>query len=166
MTRTLVIGLGNPILSDDGAGIYAARMVKAALPSHAEVDIVELSVGGLALMEAMIGYCRVILIDALQLPESVPGRVVLFDAGDLPQTLNTASTHDADLPTALEVGKRLGVPLPAEEDIQIVGIQPYDVLTFSEKPTPYVAAALPCAAMVVLHLLGYVSLENLEDFSP
>jgi hydrogenase maturation protease len=161
MTRTLVIGLGNPILSDDGAGIYVARMVKAALPPYTKVEVIELSVGGLALMEAMIGYYQVILIDALRLPGVEAGKVFLFHAGDLPPTLNTTGTHDVDLPTALEVGKRLGVPLPAEKDIRVVGIQAYDVLTFSESPTPYVAAALREASELVLNLLGYKPSEDL-----
>lgn len=63
--KTLVIGLGNPILTDDGVGIYAAQAVREALPINSKVAVKELSVGGLALMEAMVGYNYVILIDAL-----------------------------------------------------------------------------------------------------
>jgi|YNPNPStandDraft_1061719.scaffolds.fasta_scaffold44199_3 hydrogenase maturation protease len=153
--KTLVIGLGNPALTDDGAGIYAAQAVRKALPTEADVDVIELSVGGLALMEAMSGYRRVILLDALWAPEDQVGQVVQFDAGCLPATLNTASTHDVDLPTALHVGRRLGVPLPLDEDIHIVAITAHEVLTFGEKPTPPVNAAVPEAAARVLALLGY-----------
>jgi hydrogenase maturation protease len=153
--KTLVIGLGNPVLTDDGVGIYAARAVRKALPRGANVDVIELSVGGLALMEAMSGYDRVILLDALWTPADQAGQVVQFDAGHLPVTLNTASTHDADLPTALRVGRRLGIPLPCNEDIQIVAVTAHEVLTFGEKPTPAVAAAIPEAATRVLALLGY-----------
>jgi hydrogenase maturation protease len=153
--KTLVIGLGNPILTDDGVGIYAARMVRKALPTDTEVDVIEVSVGGLTLMEAMVGYERVILIDALWMPGEQVGEVMCFNAGDLPDTLNTASAHDVDLPTALQVGKRLGAPLPNREDIHIVAVQIQDVLTFGESPTPPVVAAIPEAATQVLALLGY-----------
>lgn len=153
--KTLVIGLGNPVLTDDGVGIYAAQAVREALPPEANVDVIELAVGGLALMEAMSGYERVVLIDALWAPEHQAGQVIQFDAGHLPATLNTASTHDADLPTALRVGRRLGVPLPLDEDIQIVAVTAHEVLTFGERPTPVVAAAIPDAVNKVLGLLGY-----------
>jgi hydrogenase maturation protease len=163
--KTLVIGLGNPILKDDGVGIYTARVVRAVLPPAAEVDVVELAVGGLALMEAMIGYERAILIDALwTMPGEHAGEIVEFDAGDLPETLNTRSAHDADLPTALRTGRRLGAQLPAQKNIQIVAIRAEDVLTFGETPNPHVAAAIPEAAFRVLTRLGYPPEEPLPPY--
>ncbi len=152
--NTLIIGLGNPILTDDGVGIYAARMLERTLPAEADVDIAELAVGGLSLMEAMVGYERVILLDAMWAPEGEVGTVVEFDAGHLSETLNSASAHDADLPTALRVGRSLGAPLPADERIQIVAVQAQEVLTFGDVPTPPVAAALPEVVMAVHRLLG------------
>ena len=76
--KTLVIGLGNPILTDDGAGIYTARAVQNALPDGTDVDVIEVSVGGLTLMEAMIGYEHVILIDTLWSPSERAGDVHVF----------------------------------------------------------------------------------------
>jgi len=153
--KTLLIGLGNPILTDDGAGVLAARVVREALPPGSGIDVIEAAVGGIALMEAMIGYQRVLLIDALWAPERAAGEVIVFDAGALPGTLNMASTHDADLPTALRVGRALAADLPTDEHIQIIAITAQDVLTFSEQPTPQVAAAIPRAAAAALALLGH-----------
>ncbi len=153
--KTLVIGLGNPILRDDGVGIHTAHAVRSALPPEACVDVIEASVGGLALMEAMIGYERVVIVDALWASQEETGRVFEFDVRSLPQTLNTASAHDVDLPTALRVGRRLGAALPSDENIWIVAVTAHDVLTFDEKPTPSVAAAIPEATQRVLRLLGY-----------
>ncbi|MBN1121936.1 MAG: hydrogenase maturation protease [Anaerolineae bacterium] len=164
--KTLIIGLGNPILTDDGAGIYAARMVERVLPKNAEVDIVELAVGGLELMETMIGYERVIIIDALWAPNGESGQVVRFNAGDLPDTMNSASAHDADLPLALCVGREIGVALPVDENIQIVGIRARKVLDFGKEPTPPVSAALPEAVNMVLDLLGYDPVIDPFTLSP
>lgn len=164
--KTLVIGLGNPILTDDGVGIYAARVLHAILPPGSDIIVEELSVGGIALMEAMVGYERVILIDSLWAPGDQTGLVLEFDAGRLPETLNTASTHDADLPTALAVGRRLGVPLPADENIHIVAVTANEVLTFGERPTPPVEAAIPHAVSKVLALLGYNMLVDIPDPCP
>ncbi|HEC22706.1 MAG TPA: hydrogenase maturation protease [Chloroflexi bacterium] len=152
--KTLVIGLGNPILTDDGVGVYVAWAVRNALPPEADVDVIELSLGGLSLMEAMVGYERVILVDALLAPPEEAGQVVQFNAGHLPATLNSASAHDVDLPTALQVGRRLGASLPDDENIQIVAIKAHEVLTFGGSPTPPVRAAIPEATVRVLGLLG------------
>jgi hydrogenase maturation protease len=153
--KTLVIGLGNPILTDDGVGIYAARVVRNALPPDSGIDVIELAVGGLALMEAMIDYERVIVLDAVWSPEEETGAVLEFGVGNLPGTLNTASAHDVNLPTALRAGRSLGASLPADEDIHIVGVTANEVLTFGERPNPRVAAAIPEAVGRVLALLGY-----------
>jgi hydrogenase maturation protease len=152
--KTLVIGLGNPILTDDGVGVHAAREVARRLPPGTGVEVIELSTGGIALMEAMVGYEHCILIDAIWRPQDRAGEVLVFDAGCLPDTLNIASVHDADLPTALRLGRSLGAILPADDAIQIVAIAAREVLTFGEVPTPPVAAAIPHAAAHVLRLLG------------
>jgi len=151
--KTLVIGLGNPILTDDGIGIYTARALRKVLPPDAPVEVIELSVGGLTLMETMIGYEHVILIDALWSPADHTGEIAVFDASDVPETLNTRSTHDADLPTALRIGRALGAPLPLDMDIQIVAITAHDVLDFCEQPSARVRAAIPAACETVLELL-------------
>jgi hydrogenase maturation protease len=163
---TLVIGLGNPILTDDGAGIYAVRMVQQALPPDADVEVVELAVGGLGLMETMIGYDRAIIVDSVWAPKEQVGQVIQFDAGHLAETMNSASAHDADLPTALRVGRDLGAFLPADKNIQIVGVTAREVLEFGAEPTPPVAAAVPEAAAVVFDLLDCPPTLDVRTLSP
>jgi hydrogenase maturation protease len=155
--RTLILGLGNPILTDDGVGVRVAEAVQAALPptvggASSVIDVQEMSVGGLALMEAMIGYERVILIDALWEPGVVPGsvqRMSLDDLRALSPTQHSASPHDANLITALELGKGMGLPLPMEITIYAIGVE--NVLDFADAPTPAVAAAIPLVVEAVLH---------------
>jgi len=55
--RTVVIGLGNPYLGDDGVGVLVIRQLAGSLAGRQEVTVIELPVGGLRLMEAMVG-CR------------------------------------------------------------------------------------------------------------
>ena len=64
--QTLVVGLGNPILTDDGVGVKVAYEVAEALPPELtkSITITEASVGGLRLMEMMIDFHKVIIIDA------------------------------------------------------------------------------------------------------
>ncbi len=142
--KTLVLGLGNPILTDDGVGVLVAEEVRRNLPVDTPIDIKEVSVGGLSLMESMIGYDRVILIDAFQNANGHPGTVHkmnLQDLIDISPTQHSASPHDASLVTALEAGQRLGFHLPKE--ITIFAIEVDNIEEFCDQPTPSVAAVIP-----------------------
>jgi hydrogenase maturation protease len=152
--KTLVIGLGNPILSDDGVGVRVAEDVQRLLPKATEIIVTEVSVGGLTLMESMVGFDRVILIDAIQLKNNKPGRIrrmSLQDLHEISPTQHSASPHDTNLITALEMGQRIGLKIPKE--IIIFAIEVENVLDFSEELTPAVAAALPKATAAVLEEL-------------
>jgi len=149
--KTLVLGLGNPILTDDGVGVLVAEAIRASLPLDVPIDIAEVSVGGLTLMESMIGYDRVILIDALQHGDVKPGtihRLTLEDLKTINPTQHSASPHDASLITALEAGQRMGLPLPQE--ITIYAIEVENITDFNDQPTPAVAASIPKVTAMVL----------------
>ncbi len=131
-----IIGLGNSILRDDGVGIYAAREVRRRLADEgydSGIDIVESEVAGFALMELMAGWKQVILIDSIQFDDLRPGTVVRINPDDLHTSLRIRSVHDINLPTALELGRKLGLEMPAE--LTIFGIQAKDALTFGESLT-------------------------------
>jgi len=64
--KTLVIGLGNPILGDDGVGWKVAKELTTLIDPDTSVEIDCASLGGLSLMERMLGYQRVIVIDSME----------------------------------------------------------------------------------------------------
>ena len=139
-------------MTDDGVGVLVAEEVRSRLPKDTPIDISEVSVGGLTLMETMIGYDRVILIDAFQrLHDNCPGKVhrmSLEDLRSISPTQHSASPHDASLVTALETGQRMGLPLP--EDVIIFAIEVENVMDFSDQPTQPVAAVIPQVTEAVL----------------
>ena len=139
-------------MTDDGVGVLVAEEVRSRLPEDTPIDITEVSVGGLTLMETMIGYDRVILIDAFQrLHDNCPGKVhrmSLEDLRSISPTQHSASPHDASLVTALEAGQRMGLPLP--QDITIFAIEVENVMDFSDQPTQPVAAVIPQVTEAVL----------------
>lgn len=155
--KTLVVGLGNPILGDDGVGWRVAEAVSAALPArNGELHPVEVAcfaLGGLSLMEQLVGYERVIIIDSIQTRDGKQGQVYRLALDDLPNfsTGHTTAAHDTSLQTAILLGRTMGVELP--DDISVVGIEASHVYDFSEELTPEVAAAVPEAARAVLELL-------------
>lgn len=151
--RTLVLGLGNPILSDDGVGIHVVRLIAEHITQHAThppVDVAEASVGGLRLLEVIAGYERLIIVDAIQTPGGRPGDVYRLRPDDLRASLHSGSTHDLTLRGALTLGRQLGMSLPADEAITILAVEVEDVLTFGETCTPQVHAAIPRIVKTVL----------------
>jgi len=151
--KILVVGLGNPILSDDGVGWKVAEEVKKQLPPDSPVDVDCLSLGGISLMEHLIDYDKAILVDAFALDEPV-GSILVLKLSDLPNysAFHTTSTHDTSLQNAIELGKSMGAKLP--DDVMVVGISTKHAYDFSEALSPPVADAVPQAVKFVLDLLG------------
>ena len=152
--RIIVVGLGNPILSDDSIGIKVAGLVKMQLSGTAGVAVIEAYAGGLRLMESMAGYDRAIIIDAVKSGCHPPGTIQHFSQADLTGTRNTLCTHDGDLTTTLALGRDLGLAIP--KYIEIIGIEVEHVEEFSEELTARVAAALPDAVAEVLKSINTI----------
>ena len=145
--KTLVLGLGNPVLRDDGVGWHVTRALRARRGREADLQIEECCRGGLALMERMVGYDRVVVVDAMRIGV-LPGSVRRLGVADLP-TQHSASTHDVSLKTALAVGRVAGAELPPDHRVLLVGIEADDTETFGETCTPLVAAAVERAVATV-----------------
>jgi hydrogenase maturation protease len=145
--QTLILGLGNPLLRDDGLGIYAAREIKR-LVSSLSVDVKESSHGGLGIIELIQGYKKVVIVDALRTPGAKPGEIKRLSIDDLPKTTRLFSPHDIDLKSAVLLAKRLKIKLPSE--IVIWGIEIEDAFTFGEELTKKVKEALPKLIQAVL----------------
>jgi hydrogenase maturation protease len=140
--KTLVLGLGNPILTDDGVGIHVVRAAKSCC-SRDDVDFAEASVGGLRLLDVLGGYDRVILVDAIQTRGGRSGDVYRLGPDDLHASLHSGSTHDLSLLSALHLGQRLDMKLPKDDNLIILAVEVEDVLNFGETCTPSVTRAIP-----------------------
>jgi hydrogenase maturation protease len=150
--KTIVIGLGNPILGDDGVGWVVAEEVMNHLPPDLDVDMDRLSLGGLSLMERLIGYDRAILIDAL-VSESEPGSVIVSRLEELPDTstFHLTSIHDMSLQNAIKLGRQMGAKLP--QDLTVIGISAKRIYDFREELSLPIQEAVPKAAQVVREML-------------
>jgi hydrogenase maturation protease len=162
--KTLVVGLGNPILGDDGVGWKVVEEVEKRLAPDSPVDFECLSLGGLGLMERMIGYQRVILVDAFA-SDNQSGAIMVLKLNDLPNysAFHTASAHDTSLQNAIALGRTMGAQLP--DDVDIVGIATNCIHDFSEELSPSVAEAVQFAAKIVIDLLGQVT-KGKEEYQP
>lgn len=137
--KTIVIGLGNTLLSDDGVGIYAARRLRRQIEGKA--DVIEAETAGFDIMEIMNGYDRALIIDSIQLDGVEPGTVFRISPGEIKTTPRLASFHDIDLITALTLGSKIGLHMPGE--VIIFAVQGKDVLTLREGLLKEVESVVP-----------------------
>jgi len=143
---TLILGLGNTILTDDRVGIEVGKKVFEACGGEG-VDFLEASAGGLTLLDAVCGYENVIVIDAIKTGAEV-GTLHTFKAGDCIGSMRLASVHGVDFFTALETGRKLGMKVP--DDIRIYAVEVLDPYTFSERMTPEVEQSVPGIVVDIL----------------
>lgn len=148
--RTLVLGLGNPLLGDDAIGLRVSAVLRERLAGRADVDVRDEEAGGLRLMEVMTGYERAIVVDAA-VTGGEPGSVRRLGPDELP-TQRTAIAHGIDLPRALALGLSLGLPMPAS--VRVVAIEAESVLEFRDFMTPAVADAVEPAVAAVIDEVG------------
>lgn len=151
--KTLVVGLGNPILGDDGIGWQIAQELQKTQGIPSNVTIECLALGGISLMEALIGYDRAILIDAIITHQAPVGSVSCYKLEDLPNLTSghMTSAHDTSLVNALQMGLSLGAQLP--EVISVVTVESQKIYEFSDEMSPAVAAAVPQALRIIQDLL-------------
>lgn len=147
--RALVLGLGNDLLGDDAVGLAVARRVAACLTTD-QVHVVETSEAGLALLEHIIGYDPVVIVDAAQTGEAPVGTVRVFGPERFRQVV-APSAHYAGLPEVLELGQRLGAPMPRV--IHVVAIEVADPFHFATELSSEAASAVRGATLIVLRLL-------------
>jgi len=135
--KTLILALGNPILSDDSVGWEVADRLAERLP---QVDIVKSSAATMDIIPQLAGYERLVVVDAIQLGAAPYGTVHRFTPAQLAATIRRSSPHDINFATALQMAKEWGYAVPA--DIRIYGIEVKELLRFSEGCTNEVGEKL------------------------
>jgi hydrogenase maturation protease len=133
----LVLGLGNELLSDDGAGILAVRRLKEDYKGQAV--IVESSLSGLALLEYFIGYDKAIIVDAIRTNRQKPGTISELLPSDIGEVY-APSPHYSGLPELLAIAKQLDLDFPTE--IKIFALEVEDPYTLGEGLTKLVEQSL------------------------
>jgi hydrogenase maturation protease len=136
--KTLVLGLGNPILSDDAVGI---RIAQGLGQKTSIQDVVGTSEAGIALLDYAVGYDRLVIIDSIMTKKGRPGELYKLELKDLRPGLNLSSSHGVDIATAFTLGEKLGYPMPKQVTIYAVEIR--DNTTFGERCTQEVEEKIP-----------------------
>lgn len=136
MRKTLVLGVGNLLLSDDGVGIHTIQRLQEAHTFPEEVQVVDGGTCGLDLLQFLEGIERLIVVDAAQLGKT-PGTVVRLEGEQVPAYLALkTSPHEIGLPELLFAAKLTNI-YPSE--VVVFGVQPESIET-NLGMTPAVAA--------------------------
>jgi hydrogenase maturation protease len=141
--KTIVIGIGNPILRDDGVGIQIIKRFRE-LVEGLDVAIEEASTGGMNLLDLILGYDRAVLVDAVSMEDRDLGEVVVIREVDKMKTAHSTNPHDTSFPEAIEVAIKMGEQnIPKE--IVLVGVNIRPVYEFGEGLSREVELAVPVA---------------------
>ena len=148
--RTLLLALGNPILSDDAVGWELADRL-APDAARCGADILKESTATLDLVHRFAGYERLVILDAIQLGTAPPGTLHRFTLDDFAATIRMSCAHDLNFASAFALARRLGCDIPT--DIRIYAVEVQELLKFAEGCTPPVAARLDALARQIAHEL-------------
>jgi hydrogenase maturation protease len=149
--KTLVLGVGNSLLTDEGAGVHAVRYLETHCGGRDDIELVDAGTLSFTLAGAIENCAALIVIDAAELREA-PGTVRLFEREAMDRFLarnRSLSVHEVSLLDVLSMA-RLADRLP--ERRALIGIQPASI-DWGEQPSERVAAALSTAGNLALSLI-------------
>ncbi len=164
MMRTLVLGIGNTLLSDEGIGIHVIDYLRRQHPPLAGVTYLDGGTLSFTLAGEIENADNLIVVDAAQLGAQ-PGAVQCMTGDSMDHFLGVAkrSVHEVGLLDLLDIA-RLTETLP--ENRALVGIQP-DLIDWGEQPTTAVSSAIPTAANHINDLIAsWHQPDNQEQQSP
>jgi hydrogenase maturation protease len=150
MTEDVVVGVGNPTMSDDGIG-HRVIDALADRTDLADVALQRTATASFLALEALSGADRAVIVDAVSESDAEPGtihtygfREGAFD-GDVPDVL----MHDMSFSEALQAGEAV-YDIPP--DLLVVGVEPADLTVGVDLSEPVAAAVPDAVATVLAHL--------------
>lgn len=148
--KVLVLGLGNQILCDDAIGLNVTREVGRRLAPEEEIDTLETEEIGLSLLDFVIGYRDLVLVDAVQTGRAPAGRLHELALEDL-AVLPAFSPHSLGIGEVLALGRTLNLPVP--DRVRIFAVEVESPYTLSSEMTPALQEA---QARIVARVLAAV----------
>ncbi|MBN2083489.1 hydrogenase maturation protease [bacterium] len=162
--RIVVLGLGNPILTDDAVGLRITERLQELLAGEPipGTTILQSTRAGFELIDLLTGFHHALIIDALDLPKPEPGRLRRLDLAEFAGCARLIAAHEISLNQAFDLANRMQVPMPQE--VEIFAIEAGEVRELSEEMTPAVAAVVdPIARQVHARLAELSALYGLVE---
>jgi hydrogenase maturation protease len=144
--KTLILGIGNPILTDDGVGIRVAQQI--GQQEIEDVAVAETCEAGLALLDYIADHDRMIIIDSIKTGQGKPGELYHFRLDELGESSGFATSHGLDMATAFKLGERAGYKIPGIISIYAVEVSDNDV--FGETCSEEIEGRIPEIASEII----------------
>ena len=137
--KTLILGLGNSILSDDRIGLEVGQLVYNGLNNN-DCDLKTSQLTGANILDFICGYKRLIVI-AIKTENGNDGDVYQLSMDDMPKQKRSNSPHNVGLYWTIKMGEKLGMEVP--EEIRIYAVEVNDPFSFGEELTETMKILLP-----------------------
>ncbi len=138
--KTLILGLGNELFGDDGIGIHVIRELKRKSDFKSNIDLIETSYSGLALIDVIADYERLIIIDTIKKEKPNPGNIRILDLSQV-RHVPGPSPHYVSFPQIIALGKKLGLKMPTL--VKIIAVEAKNIYILGEGLSPEVKCAIP-----------------------
>jgi len=147
--KTIILGVGNIILGDDGVGVHVANRLKNKI-KNPDITIDEATTGGMNLLDLILGYDKAIIIDAVKSDKNNQGEVKRIPISDF-NTMHSCNPHDVSLIEAIDMAKKMGEnKIPKQ--IIIIGIMMKKIpCEFKEELSKKIKNAVPKAVEMTLN---------------
>jgi hydrogenase maturation protease len=153
--KILVMGVGNPLMRDDGIGPRVIEMLRAGFAFPDNVEVVDAGTMSFMILDLLRGVDRLVVIDAVDNTGEPPGTVLRMTPEEIAPNQVAHSLHDTGLVDVLQAADLMGSsPETIAFGVQIEAIQEW-VLELSEP----LEAAVPIAAAAVLQELQSLGVE-------
>ncbi len=156
MDRVIVMGIGNPLVGDEGVGVRVAEVLMSSRSFPDGVDVIDAGTMGMGMLGLFREYGRVIVIDAVDGTGEPPGTLVRMSPEEIAPNQVLHSLHDVRLADVLEAVAFTG----ADPHVEFVGVQVGMMEPMVTDLTPAVEAAVPAAAEEVLRILEGFGIET------
>jgi hydrogenase maturation protease len=153
--RIAVMGIGNPLVGDEGVGPRVAERLMSAYAFPEGVDVMDAGTIGLGMLEVFRRSDVCIVVDAVDGTGEPPGTIVRMTPEEMAPNQVLHSLHDLKLADVLQAADFAGI-LP---DVRFVGVQVESMETLVTELSPAVEAAVPEAEAEVLRLLSELGVE-------
>ncbi len=148
--RVTVMGMGNPLLRDEGVGVRVVESLMAALEFPDNVKVLDVGTMGMSILHLFRECDYMLVVDAVDGTGEEPGTIVRLSPEEMAPNQVMHSLHDIRFVDVLQAAMLIGATPKAE----CIGIQIEDMTTFEIGLTPGVEASVPAAAAAVLEVLG------------
>ena len=121
----MVLGLGNPLMGDEGIGVYLVEQLARSAEKYPSVDFIDAGTGGLAVLHYIEGRHKAVIIDCAFMDEE-PGVIRRFTPEQVRtrKVLAHQSLHEVDILRTLDLARQLG---QAPDQVILFGIQPEQI---------------------------------------